>query len=106
MTIGTENTTADEITFKKFEKISHQIKNGTYKQGTIRTVLIPKPGKKKKRPLGILNFKDRIVQEAIMLNLNAIYEPIFQAIKLNFEFRPKRCTSDAIKKKSQQNPKE
>ena len=41
---------------------------------------------------------ERIVQESIRLILNTIYEPLFQRTELNFGFRPKRSTSDAIKK--------
>ena len=49
MTTGTDNTTADEITFEKFQEISNQIRNGTYKWGYIRTVLIPQRSSPEKR---------------------------------------------------------
>lgn len=39
--------------------------------------LIPKPGKKKKRPIDTPTQKDRIVQEAIRSILEAIFEPEF-----------------------------
>lgn len=51
----------------------------------------------KLRPLGIPSFRDKIVQEAIRIILNVIYEPRFQ---VNFGFRPQLGCHDAISKNS------
>ena len=69
-----------------------------YQWGSIRRKLISKPGKKKKRPLGISNFNDKIVQELIRIILNVMYEPLFQEHELNHGFRPKRSPRTAITK--------
>ncbi len=45
--------------------------------------------------LGIPSIKDRIVQEALRMVLEPIYEAKFSLY--SFGFRPNRCTMDAIK---------
>jgi group II intron reverse transcriptase/maturase len=98
LTIGTGRGTADNIDTNVFKRMSNQIEHNEYTWSDIRRVNIPKPGKKKLRPLGIPNFEDRIVQEGIRIILNSIYEPIFQKLETNFGFRPKRSTTQAISK--------
>jgi group II intron reverse transcriptase/maturase len=48
------------------------------------------------RPLGIPSIRDRIVQEALRMALEPIYEADFRQV--SFGFRPNRCTMDAIKR--------
>ncbi|RKQ11079.1 group II intron reverse transcriptase/maturase [Oceanobacillus bengalensis] len=54
-----------------------------------------KPGTKKKRPLGIPDHEDKIVQRALVKILNAIYENDF--LDSSFGFRPNRGCHDALK---------
>src|SRR5918992_2838480 len=49
----------------------------------------------KLRPLGIPSIRDRIVQEALRMALEPIYEADFS--QYSFGFRPNRCTMDAVK---------
>ena len=56
---------------------------------------IPKAGTDKKRPLGIPEHEDKIVQKAITKILNAIYENDF--LDCSFGFRPNRNCHDALK---------
>jgi RNA-directed DNA polymerase len=98
MTPGTLKEIADALDVKRIETISKQLKEGTFKWTDIRRKMISKPGKKKPRPLGIPNFDDRIVQEAIRIVLNILYEPIFQKKEMNHGFRPKRSTLTALLK--------
>jgi len=61
----------------------------------VRRAWIPKPGKTEKRPLGIPALRDKVIQEAIRLILEAIYEPTFKRNSVGF-----RCgfsTQDALK---------
>ena len=61
----------------------------------VRQRLIPKPGKPgKMRPLGIPTLKDRLVQMALKL----VLEPIFEAdfYPTSYGFRPGRSTHDAL----------
>jgi len=81
------------------------ITNGTYKFAPTKRTWIPKPGKKKKRPLDVPKQSDRIVQEAIRGILEAIYEPIFKqqgvvtnGLSNNYGFRPNLSTWSAIQK--------
>jgi RNA-directed DNA polymerase len=59
---------------------------------TIREV--KRDGRIKHRRLGIPSIADRIVQEAIRMTLEPIYEADFS--KHSYGFRPNRCTQDAV----------
>lgn len=88
--------TIDGISNKRFNYISAEVKNGTYDPLPVSQIMIPKPGKVEKRPLGIPHFNDKIVQEAIRLVLNAIYDPIFEITNYNHGFRPNKSTHTAV----------
>merc|ERR1711915_801335 len=90
--------TADAFGRIRLNRISEEIANGTFEWRTIKRKLISKKGKKKSRPLGIVNFDDRVVQELIRIVLNTIYEPVFQEKEYHHGFRPKRGTRSAITK--------
>lgn len=102
LTPGSTNNTADNVSIKSIQNLSKNLKNGTFKWTPIRRVKIPKPGKKDKRPLGIIDFDNKMVQEAIRLTLEAIYEPIFRQLEANYGFRPKRDCIKAIRDIRQQ----
>ncbi len=57
-------------------KIRQALTSGTYQPGDIRRVWIPKPGGGE-RGLGIPNVIDRVVQQAVLLQLEPIFEPHF-----------------------------
>jgi group II intron reverse transcriptase/maturase len=80
------------------DNIVIEIKSGKFRFSPVRRVYIPKPGSERKRPLGIPTLKDRIVQEAIRLILESIYEPIFEKHYFsNYGFRPNKSCHDALK---------
>ena len=55
-----------------------RMKRMAYRPGPVRQVLIPKAGQpNEKRPLGICNFEDKIVQKMIQKILESIYDPQF-----------------------------
>jgi retron-type reverse transcriptase len=60
--------------------------------------MIDKPGKKEKRPLGLPDFDDKIVQCAILILLEAAYENEFEKLNCNFGFRPNKDTNAAMEK--------
>jgi retron-type reverse transcriptase len=65
----------------------------------VRKVLIPKPGSKKERPLGIPALEDKLVQAGLTRILTAIYEADF--IEDSYGFRPNRGCHDALRALSQ-----
>lgn len=57
--------------------------------------MIPKPGKKEGRPLGVGAPREKIVQKGIQIILETIYEPRF--LDCSHGFRPNRSTHSALK---------
>ena len=74
--------------------VSRQLLEGRYNPGDIRRKWIPKPGGKGQRGLGIPNVVDRMVQEAIRMVLEPLYEPKFHPS--SHGFRPIRGCQTAI----------
>nr|QYB22876.1 hypothetical protein [Nitzschia ovalis] len=90
---------------KEAEKMALEIGQGTYAFAPVKRTWIPKPGKKKKRPIDVPRQSDRIVQEAIRGMLEAIYEPVFKELGVstgdlsnNYGFRPNLGCWSAIDK--------
>lgn len=100
-TKGTDDETLNGMNLERISKICNEMKLRTFKFSPFRRVFIPKPGKKvllASQPLGIPNFRDRLVQSAIKIILETIYEPEFERINLNYGFRPNKSCHDVIKK--------
>lgn len=64
-------------------ELSRQLGGGNYAPGMIRRVWIPKASGGQ-RGLGIPNVVDRVVQEAVRLELDPLYEPTFHASSHGF----------------------
>lgn len=94
----------DGITVARFEKqaqirllaVNEQLKRGAYQPQPIRRTWIPKPGSPEKRPLGIPAVVDRVVQTAVRM----VMEPIFehQFAPQSYGFRPGRSCKDALRR--------
>ncbi len=93
-TPGVNNTVAVDIDLALIEKLAEKLKTGNYRPNPVRRVLIPKANGKM-RPLGISNLEDRIVQQALKMLL----EPIFEVDFLNcvHGFRQGRSTHSALR---------
>ncbi|WCM26023.1 group II intron reverse transcriptase/maturase [Sphingomonas sp. QA11] len=79
------------------EEVREALRNGTYQPQPVRQRLIPKPGKPGKfRPLGIPTLIDRLVQMALKLVLEPIFETDFYPT--SYGFRIGRSTHDALER--------
>ena len=76
------------------DELAAELQEGSYRVQPSRRVWIPKPGRTERRPLSIPAVRDRIVQAALKL----VAEPVFEAdfLPCSFGFRPKRTTHDAL----------
>ena len=76
------------------DELAAELEERRYRPLPARRVFIPKPGSGEQRPLSIPSVRDRIVQAAVRI----VLEPIFEADMLDcsFGFRPKRSAHDAL----------
>jgi RNA-directed DNA polymerase len=61
-----------------------RLKEGRYVAPLIKRVWIDKAGGKKKRPIGISEIEDKIVQKAVSMLMGAVYEQDFQPFSYGF----------------------
>ena len=78
---------------RKLEDLHDRVHRGAYRALPSRRVYIPKPDGRQ-RPLAVAALEDKIVQRAVVVLLNAIYEEDFLGI--SYGFRPGRGTHDAL----------
>ena len=92
----------DRVTPRKYRKVLHsninqlitEVKHKTYQPSPARRVSIPKDDGSK-RHLGLPTVKDKHLQGAVRILLEAIYEPNFHP--QSYGFRPKRSAQAAMK---------
>ena len=84
----------EEDLLENLENLLQRAKDGSYKAPPVRRVYIPKGDGSKTRPIGIPTFEDKILQRAVAMVLEAVYEQDFK--DLSWGFRPGRSTHHAL----------
>jgi len=72
-----------------------RLKTGSYRAPAVRRVHLPKPGKgQQTRPIGIPTLEDKVLQRAVLMVLEPVYEQDF--LSCSYGFRPGRSAHQAI----------
>jgi retron-type reverse transcriptase len=77
-----------------------QAKSGTYRAPPVRRVHIPKGTGNETRPIGIPTFADKVLQRAVVMALEPLYEQDF--LDCSYGFRPGRSAHQALQSLWQQ----
>lgn len=96
--VGLDGVTAEE--YQKdldgnLKRLLEAFKSGSYRAPVIRRVEIPKGDGKKSRKIGITTFEDKILQRAVTMVLQEVYEKEFY--NFSYGFRPGRSQHMALK---------
>jgi RNA-directed DNA polymerase len=95
---GIDRVTLDAVeeygVIRLLDELITDLRGGRWRPVPARRVFIPKPGSTERRPLSIPAVRDRIVQAALKI----VLEPIFEAdfLPCSFGFRPKRAAHDGL----------
>jgi group II intron reverse transcriptase/maturase len=97
---GTDRQTAEEYARNLDENLRsllERAKSGSYLAPPVRRVHIPKAGSRSQtRPIGIPTFEDKVLQRAVAMVLEAVYEQSF--LDCSFGFRPGRSAHQALQR--------
>ena len=97
--VGVDGVTAEEYEQDlegNLQSLLDRAKSGTYKAPPVRRVHIPKGGSTTEtRPLGIPTLEDKLLQRAVVMLLQPIYEQDF--LDCSYGFRPGRSAHQALK---------
>jgi RNA-directed DNA polymerase len=95
---GIDQTTLADVeeygVARLLDELEAELKAGAFRPLPARRVFIPKPGSNEHRPLSIPSVRDRVVQAAVKI----VLEPVFEAdfLPCSFGFRPKRAAHDGL----------
>lgn len=95
---GVDGRTAQEYAEgleENLEQLLNRLKSGTYKAPPVRRARIPKGDGHETRSIGIPTLEDRILQRAVLMVLEAVYEQDF--LDCSYGFRPGRSAHQALR---------
>jgi hypothetical protein len=93
---GVDGITADEYATRLDENLAALLgraKSGSYRAPPVKRAHIPK-GDGETRPIGIPTFEDKVLQRAVVMALEPVYEQEF--FDCSYGFRPKRGVHGAL----------
>ena len=97
--VGVDGMTAEQYEQDlegNLQSLLDRAKSGTYQAPPVRRVHIPKGGSSTEtRPLGIPTLEDKVLQRAVVMLLEPIYEQDF--LDCSYGFRPGRSAHQALK---------
>ena len=97
--VGVDGVTAGEYEQDlegNLQRLLDRAKSGTYRAPPVRRVHIPKGGSTTEtRPIGIPTLEDKVLQRAVVMLLEPIYEQDF--LDCSYGFRPGRSAHQALK---------
>ena len=96
---GIDGQTAAEYATKlegNLQSLLDRAKSGAYRAPPVRRVNIPKGDGTQTRPIGIPTFEDKILQRAVAMVLEPIYEQDF--LDCSYGFRPGRSAHQALER--------
>jgi group II intron reverse transcriptase/maturase len=91
---GQSGTSYGENLAANIQNLHARLKAGLYKAPPVRRAYIPKPGSEERREIGIPTFEDKVVQRAVCMLLEPIYEQDF--LPCSYGFRPHRSAHQAL----------
>jgi group II intron reverse transcriptase/maturase len=96
--VGVDGQTAEDYAANlrgNLESLLERAKSGTYRAPPVRRVHIPKgDSSTETRPIGIPTFEDKVLQRAVVMVLEALYEQDF--LPCSYGFRPGRSAHQAL----------
>ena len=96
--VGVDNQTAEayaEHLEENLQDLLNRAKSGLYRAPAVRRAHIPKGDGSSTRPIGIPTFEDKILQRAVVMVLEPIYEQDFR--DCSYGFRPGRSAHQALR---------
>ena len=94
MAKGSDSETLDGLNEEWFVKASERLLNGSYEFKSARRIMIPRANKVDLKPITISDSRDKIIQQAMKMVLEEIFEPTF--LDTSHGFRPSRGCHSAL----------